>query len=45
VCGEKDVSQAVDVEMVEIFFGKVELETAVEVSDASFKLVPVEGCD
>jgi hypothetical protein len=45
VSGEKDVPEAVNVEMVEVFFSKVELEPAFEVSDASFKLIPVEGCD
>ena len=45
VGGKEDVSEAVNVEVVEIFFGEVELETAFEVSDASFKLVPVESCD
>jgi len=45
VSGKEDVPETVNVEVVEVFFGEIELETASEVSDASFKLVPVEGCD
>jgi hypothetical protein len=39
------VPEAVNVEMVEVLFGEIELEPAFEISDASFKLIPVEGCD
>jgi hypothetical protein len=45
VGGKKDVSEAVNVELVEIIFGEVQLETAVEVLDASFKLFPVKSRD
>lgn len=45
VSGQQDMSKPVDIELVEVLFGEVELEAAPEVSDASFKLVPVEGCD
>ena len=43
--GKEDVPEAVNVEMVEVFLGEVEFEPAFEVPDASFKLIPVEGCD
>jgi hypothetical protein len=45
VGGEEYVAQAVDIEIFEVVFGEVEFESAFEVSDASFKLVSVEGCD
>ena len=45
VGGKEDVSEAVNVELIEIILSKVQLETSVEIFDASFKLVPVESCD
>ena len=45
VGGEEYVSETVDIERVEVIFGEVEFEAAFEVSDASFKLIPVEGRD
>lgn len=43
--GQKNVPEAVNVELIEIIFGEIQLETAVEVLYASFKLVPVKGRD
>ena len=45
VRGEEDMSKTVDIELFEVIFGEVEFEAAFEVSDASFKLIPVEGRD
>ena len=45
VGGQKDVPEPVNVELIEIIFGEVQLEPAVEILDASFKLFPVKGCD
>ena len=45
MCGEEDVPEAVNVQIFKVFFAEVELEPAFEVSNASFKLIPVEGCD
>jgi len=36
VCCQQNMSETVDVEMVEVIFREVELEPASEVSDASF---------
>jgi len=45
VSGEEYVSEAVDIKVVEIVFGEIELESATEVLDTPFKFIPVEGCD
>ena len=45
VGGQKDVPEPVNVELIEIIFGEVQFETTMEVLDASFKLVPVQGRD
>ena len=42
---QKNVPEAVNVELIEIIFGEVQFETAVEILDASFKLVPAKGRD
>jgi hypothetical protein len=34
--GQEDVAQTVDVELLEVILGKVKLESAFEVPDASF---------
>lgn len=43
VCGQQDVPQAVDIEMVKVILCEIELEPSSEVADAPFKLVPVES--
>ena len=45
VGSQKDMPEPVNVELIEIIFGEVQFETTVEVLDASFKLVPVQGRD
>ena len=45
VGGEEDVPQAVDIELFQVIFGKVEFEAAPKVFDSPFKLIPVEGRD
>ncbi len=45
VSGEEDMSKAVDIQPVEVIFGEIEFETAFEIPDSSFKLIPVEDRD
>jgi hypothetical protein len=43
--GQKDVPEAVYIEIVKVVLGEIEFESASEVPNASFKLLPVEGRD
>jgi hypothetical protein len=42
---QKNMPEPVNVELIQIIFGEIEFETAVEIFDASFKLVPAKGRD
>jgi hypothetical protein len=43
VSGQENVPEPVDIELIEIILSEIQFETSVEVFDASFKLIPVEG--
>ena len=43
VSGKENVPQAVNIELIEIILGEIKFETSVEIFNASFKLLPVEG--
>jgi hypothetical protein len=38
-CGQEDVSEAVDAEVVEIVFGEIQPESSAEVLDSSFEFI------
>jgi hypothetical protein len=44
-CGQEDVSQPVDAEVVEIIIREIQPESASEVPDSSFELVPSQRSD
>lgn len=44
-CGQEDVPEAVDAEVIEIIFGEIQFESSAEVSDPSFELISGQRSD